>query len=169
MSSDATIWVLETNLDDTTGERLGAAMESFLKAGALDATYTPCFTKKNRPAYLLRLLAPEEKVVTLERLIFTETTSIGLRKYPVERTTMSREILRVPTQAGTALVKRCQWHDVVRYYPEHDAIATLARTSGIPYATLFAEATINAQKLPTSCEKGCNLSTQEVPTSPPQS
>lgn len=147
MGMDETVWVLETNLDDVTGERLGAALECFLSNGALDASYTPCFMKKNRPGWLLRLLVPEPLVGQLERLVFVETTAIGLRKYPVERTVMQRQMVSVPTRAGVASVKVCRWHDVVRYYPEHESIAELSKRSGLAYPLLYSEATIGAQRL----------------------
>lgn len=71
---------LETNLDDCTGECLGYAMECLLAAGARDVFYTPVFTKKNRPAYLLTVLCKEEDRQKLEEIIFMETTSIGIRR-----------------------------------------------------------------------------------------
>ena len=81
-SSDETedeIWVLETNLDDCTGEMMGLTMELLLAAGARDVNYTPIYMKKNRPACKLEVLCKDEKVSALEEVIFHQTTAIGLR------------------------------------------------------------------------------------------
>ncbi|MGN0826825.1 MAG: nickel insertion protein, partial [Kiritimatiellia bacterium] len=86
-------------------------------------------------------------VEQLERLVFVETTAIGLRKYPVERTVMRRQMVTVPTRAGLASVKICRWGDVVRFYPEHESISELSKRSGVAYPLLYSEATIEAQRL----------------------
>lgn len=83
---ESSMWVMEANLDDCTGEALGYAMEVLLEAGARDVWYTPAYMKKNRPAYVLHVLTTAEKREELEQLVFSCTTTIGVRRYPVERT-----------------------------------------------------------------------------------
>ena len=73
--------LLETNLDDCTGEVLGYTMNLLLKAGANDVWYTPIYMKKNRPAYMLSVLCRESSRETMEDIIFTHTTSIGIRRF----------------------------------------------------------------------------------------
>ena len=82
--------VLETNVDDATGEQLGVAMEALFAAGARDCHFSPCFMKKNRPGWLVRVIADEALVPAMEEVLFRETTTIGVRRYAVRRATMRR-------------------------------------------------------------------------------
>ena len=122
------LWVLETNLDDCTGEALGLAMELLLEAGARDVWYTPAFMKKNRPAYVLHVLCGEEERGKLEAVMFSCTTTIGIRRYPVERTELEREILTVNTSFGEVQVKVCRTPEGVRCYPEYESVRAICRT-----------------------------------------
>ena len=118
---------LESNIDDCSGEMLGYVMEQLMKAGARDVHYVPAFMKKNRPAYLLRVLCREEDVEVLENIIFRETTTIGIRKTVMERSILPREIREVETKYGWAKVKVCTLPDgEVRRYPEYACAAKLA-------------------------------------------
>ena len=101
------MWVMESNIDDCTGEMLGFAMEMILAAGAADVWATPIFMKKNRPAYMVSVLCREDKVEELETLVLTQTTTIGVRRYPVSRTIMDRRNETVSTRFGDAQVKVC--------------------------------------------------------------
>ncbi len=138
--------VLETNIDDSTGETLGFAMEKLFAAGALDVCFIPCFMKKNRPAYLLQIIAQKNTVPVLEKIIFTETTAIGLRKYPVERACMDREILTVQLPCGPVKVKKCSRGDIVRFYPEYDSVKALAEQTGKPFREIFELAELTAKQ-----------------------
>ena len=102
---ESSMWVMEANLDDCTGEALGYAMEVLLEAGARDVWYTPAYMKKNRPAYVLHVLTTAEKREELEQLVFSCTTTIGVRRYPVERTILPREVKEIQTRYGAAKVK----------------------------------------------------------------
>ena len=72
---ESSMWVMEANLDDCTGEALGYAMEVLLEAGARDVWYTPAYMKKNRPAYVLHVLTTAEKREELEQLVFSCTAT----------------------------------------------------------------------------------------------
>lgn len=132
--------VLESNIDDSTGELLGTAMEKIMQAGAFDVSYTPCFMKKNRPGYLLRVIAPAEKVAAIEYAIFENTTTIGIRRYPAERSVMARQAVELNTQYGKIAAKKCVWQDIVRIYPEHESVKTAAEKAQVPYKKVFDEA-----------------------------
>lgn len=132
------MYVLETNIDDATGETLGLALEKLMAAGASDAHFLPCFMKKNRPAYLLRVIAAAPEIPALERIIFESTTTIGMRKLPVDRTCMDREIRTVELPFGTVSVKRCTWNGVVRNYPEYESVRALAERTGKEFQLVFA-------------------------------
>ena len=80
------IIVMETNIDDCSGEMLGFVMEQLLDQGALDVFFTSIFMKKNRPAYRLTVVCNEEKMGLLQKVIFTQTTTIGIRYRKEQRT-----------------------------------------------------------------------------------
>ena len=141
----AEIMILETNIDDSSGETLGLAMDSLLAAGALDVHYVPVFMKKNRPAWLLRVICCEADVSAMERVIFTETSSIGLRKLPAGRTCLARTVVDVMLPAGSAKVKKCSFDGQTFYYPEYESIKALAAASGVPFADLFRDAAETAR------------------------
>ena len=134
------IQVIECNIDDSTGEMLGNAMEQLLKAGARDVHFLPCFMKKNRPAWLLRVITDAEKVPCFEEILFRCTTTIGLRKYPVERTTMAREMVEVQLPFGTVRAKRCSFGGIVRSYPEYESVKQTAEAAGLPFLEVWRAA-----------------------------
>lgn len=126
------IYILETNLDDCTGECLGYLMDRLFEAGARDAHYTPVFMKKNRPGYLLTVICDEAHIKVLEQMIFEETTTIGIRRLKAERTILPRKIIEVDTPLGKADVKVCTLPDGrMRIYPEYESAAALAEQNHI--------------------------------------
>lgn len=141
------VYVLETNIDDATGETLGLALEKLMAAGASDAHFLPCFMKKNRPAYLLRVIAAAPEIPALERILFESTTTIGMRKLPVDRICMDRENRTVKLPFGTVSVKRCSWNGVVRNYPEYESVRALAERTGKEFQLVFALAKQAAEEL----------------------
>lgn len=134
------MYVIETNIDDSTAEELGLTMEKLLAAGAADVHFEPCFMKKNRPAYILRVITTAALLPQAEDIIFRNTTTIGLRKYPVERRCMERRKVKVSLADGEAEVKRCQLGDIVRYNPEYESIKALSAASGRPFRDIFDDA-----------------------------
>src|SRR5438270_3922143 len=91
------VWVLETNLDDLPAEVIGYCYDQLLAAGALDVFSTPVFMKKNRPGVLLSVLAPQAALPALEEILFRETMTFGIRRYPVERDKLHRKPCTVTT------------------------------------------------------------------------
>lgn len=125
------IYKLETNIDDCTGELMGYVMDRLFESGAVEVNYTPVFMKKNRPAYLLTVLCAKESVSTLENIIFSETTTIGIRRMKMERTILERKMETVPLAVGEIQVKQCTLPDgTIRRYPEYETVAQLARETG---------------------------------------
>lgn len=139
-AEDSRMYVVETNIDDSTAEELGLAMEKLLSAGAADVHFEPCFMKKNRPAYILRVITPAKLLPQMEDIIFRSTSTIGLRKYPVERTCMERRIIKVRLDNGEVEVKECRLGDIVRYYPEYESVKILAGTTNLPFRKVFDKA-----------------------------
>ena len=133
------MWVMESNIDDCTGEMLGFAMEMILAAGAADVWATPIFMKKNRPAYMVSVLCREDKVEELETLVLTQTTTIGVRRYPVSRTIMDRRNETVSTRFGDAQVKVCGYKGKQYFYPEYESVKTICREHGVDFRTAYDE------------------------------
>lgn len=132
------LWVLETNLDDCTGEALGFAMELLLEAGARDVWYTSAFMKKNRPAYVLHVLCEAEKIREMEEILFSATTTIGIRRCPVKRTALERQTRRIETRYGEAQVKLCRPNGGLRCYPEFESVRAICRETGLGFPEVYA-------------------------------
>lgn len=139
-SSPRRICVLESNIDDSTGEELGLALEKLMNAGARDVHFLPCFMKKNRPGWLLRILADSDLVPELEKIVFRETTTIGLRRFPAERTCMARTQTAVRLPFGEVAVKKCTFEGVVRHYPEYESVKAIAMAAGKPFREIYRQA-----------------------------
>lgn len=139
-AADGQMYVVETNIDDSTPEELGLAMDKLFAAGAADVHFEPCFMKKNRPAYMLRAIVAADKLAAAEDVIFRNTSTIGLRKYLVERTCMVREILSVELPYGKVSVKKCRLGDIVRYNPEYESVKALSEACGKTFREVFDEA-----------------------------
>ena len=131
------VCVLESNIDDSTGEELGFVLEKLLKAGARDVHYLPCFMKKNRPGWLLRILADAALVPALEEIVFRETTTIGVRRFWAERTCMARESMTVRLSVGEVAVKKCVFEGIVRHYPEYESVKALAEATGKTFREIY--------------------------------
>jgi uncharacterized protein (TIGR00299 family) protein len=125
--------VIETNLDDITPQILGSVVQRLLEAGALDAYTVPAFMKKNRPGVQLTVLSPTDQVELLADLIFRETTTLGLRTYPVKRHELERRHEEVDTPWGPVRVKVAMLGDsVVSSTPEYEDCESLSRKHGVP-------------------------------------
>lgn len=129
--------ILESNIDDMTGEIAGYVMEQLFKSGALDVFYTPIYMKKNRPAVKLTVICSEDKLEEMEQIILSETTTIGIRKYKTERVCMDREIIRVDTPFGTARVKVSRINDIEKYAPEYEDCKRLAESGNLPLKEVY--------------------------------
>ena len=133
------IVLLETNIDNATGEQLGYAMEQLFDAGALDVWHTPIQMKKNRPAILLSALAPAELETQLAEAIFRHTPTLGVRVRPITRYVAHRDTITVQTEYGPIRLKRKYLSgQIVSQSPEHDDIAKAAQTHNLPWQTIAA-------------------------------
>ncbi|MDO4261467.1 MAG: nickel pincer cofactor biosynthesis protein LarC [Eubacteriales bacterium] len=136
------IYKLESNIDDCTGEALGYVMERLLEAGARDVHYIPVYMKKNRPAWQLNVICLREDISVMERIIFGQTTTIGIRRVRMGRTVLRRRSQIVHTPLGDACVKLCSVPDgsacgEERCYPEFDSVAELCAKSGRSYEDVY--------------------------------
>ena len=132
------IWKIETNLDDCSGETVAFALDQLFEAGAQDAYATPIYMKKNRPATMVTVICRESLIEKMEDVLFTHTTTIGIRKYPVERTILPREIRAIDTPWGKAHVKYVSWKGHIYAYPENDDVTAIAKKHHLGHPEVYA-------------------------------
>ena len=132
-----TITILETNLDDTTGEILGYTMERLLQTGALDAFYTPIQMKKNRPAVMLSVICKDAQAEKLAQIIFTETSTIGIRVRQTRRLILNRELKTLKTAVGDIRVKSYGVSGLERVQPEYEDCAKIARENNLSLQEVY--------------------------------
>lgn len=141
-----TIAVLETNLDDVSGEVLGFFVEKALASGALDVFHTPIQMKKNRPGVLLTVLCAEADADKFSELLLRETSAFGVRRTSAERRKLRREFVTVKTPFGEVQVKLGKLDGkVVQTAPEFESCRALAEKSGVPIKTVYEAAQRAAQ------------------------
>ena len=129
--------LLETNLDNATGEQLGFAMERLFDAGALDVWHTPIQMKKNRPGVLLSALGPAHLESRLAEVFLRDTPTLGVRVRPVGRYVADRDTVTVETEYGPMRLKR-KWlaGEVVSAVPEYEDVAAAARERGVGWSAV---------------------------------
>lgn len=141
------LWILESNIDDCAGEVLGYTMDLLFEAGARDVWFTPIFMKKNRPAYQLSVLCAEGQIRALDAILFRETTTIGVRRYRVERTALPRRFFEVRVPGGTVRIKACEQPDgAEKCYPEYEDVKRIARETGKSYREVYQIAKTTAEQ-----------------------
>jgi uncharacterized protein (TIGR00299 family) protein len=135
------IVLLETNLDDATGETIAYCAEQLAKAGALDVSTTPLAMKKSRPGVLLAVQCRPADADQLATIVFRETTALGLRRSTVMRQTLPRRSVTVATPYGEVPGVVATMPDGgERYSAEYEACADAARNLGIPLEDVAAAA-----------------------------
>ncbi len=132
-----TISVLEANIDDLSPQIIAYAMDRLLDRGALDVTLQPIEMKKGRPGTLLTVLARPEDRETMVRIIFAETSTLGLRIYTAERRVQERRWVDVQTPHGKVRIKVS---GEGAYAPEYEDCRRIAQESGVPLKHIIAEA-----------------------------
>jgi uncharacterized protein (TIGR00299 family) protein len=137
-----TVTVLEANLDDLNPQVFGYVMDRLLEEGALDAFAMPVQMKKNRPGTLLTVLCKPEDAAKLTRLIFAETTTLGVRRRDEQRQTLARRWVTVATQWGDVRMKVASLNgSVTNYAPEYEDCRRIAGERHVPLKTVMQEAT----------------------------
>lgn len=129
-NENQTLLLLETNLDDVSPQILGFVMERAFESGALDCWFTPIQMKKNRPATLVSILCEYDKKEVLTELLYTETTTLGVRISEVERNCLPREFVEIETEFGAVVVKIARYNGkIVNTKPEYEQIRQIALQS----------------------------------------
>jgi pyridinium-3,5-bisthiocarboxylic acid mononucleotide nickel chelatase len=141
VSPEQQVAVLEAAVDDMAPELYGYFQEKALAAGALDVYASPVTMKKNRPGLLLAVVCAIRQIDEMSRLIFSETTTIGLRYTLAARKTLHREIRKVQTSFGTVSVKVSFLQGRrINFAPEYEDCRRLAEQKGVPLKEVMAEA-----------------------------
>jgi pyridinium-3,5-bisthiocarboxylic acid mononucleotide nickel chelatase len=136
-TESTTVSVIEANLDDSSPQVVGYAVERLLEAGALDATLTAIQMKKGRPGVLLRVIAAPAQQEQLASLIFAETPTLGLRIHTAERRVQERRWVEVETGHGKI---RMKVSGDGSYAPEYEDCRAIAQATGMPLRQVIAAA-----------------------------
>jgi uncharacterized protein (TIGR00299 family) protein len=132
--------VLETNIDDMNPQIYDYVFERLFRAGARDVFLTPIQMKKNRPATMLSVIAEPSRIETMTGILFRETSTAGVRYYPVRRKILKRGAKTVNTKFGTVRVKIIEQPDGTRRAtPEYEDLKRIAAQKKIPLQILYDE------------------------------
>ena len=141
------IFVIETNIDDMSPQNFEYIFEELFKAGALDVYITNILMKKSRPAFKLTVLAEKKDLDKISSVIFSETTSIGLRYYETGRMKLERRIEKVRTKNGDVRVKLSgRPGNILIASPEYEDCARIARLKNVPLKKVYETAKLEAVK-----------------------
>ncbi len=132
-----TVSVLETNIDDMNPEIYPFVLERLLETGALDAFLTPILMKKGRPAFTLTVLCMAEKVEDLLGVLYSETTTLGVRMHTRQRRKLRRWQEKRMTSLGEVTVKVVAWNDKQTTLPEFEECKRLALAQGLPLREVY--------------------------------
>ncbi len=133
--------LIETNIDDMSPQHVELLMERLFTAGALDVWTTPIMMKKGRPAIMVSALGPASKRDQISATMIVQSTTLGVRVQPIERTKAIRRIEPVTTKWGDVRVKIRGWNGrVIDIAPEYDDCAAIARAEEVPLRDVWNEA-----------------------------
>jgi uncharacterized protein (TIGR00299 family) protein len=131
--------LLQCNIDDMTGEALGAALDLLMEEGAMDVHFTPIVMKKNRPATCVSLLCAPRDEARFKELLFRHTTTLGVKSFALEKTVLDTTVETVETPLGAVRVKHALLRgEVLRSKPELEDCRALAKRHGVPLAEVQA-------------------------------
>jgi|YelNatPaOPRAMG01_1025707.scaffolds.fasta_scaffold02844_9 uncharacterized protein (TIGR00299 family) protein len=135
------IALLETNIDDLSPQFYAPLMERLFEGGALDVFLTPVYMKKNRPGVLLNVICPPVLEESCARIIFEESSAIGVRRTLLDRYCLKRDIRKVSTPWGDVRMKIAyQGEKALNVMPEFEDVRRIAKESGIPVKTVHETA-----------------------------
>jgi len=130
--------MIETNIDDMSGEIFSYLVPRLFEHGALDVFITPIIMKKGRPGHVLSVMCEDTQVNPLEEIIFSETTTFGTRRYEVDRTELERTVSKVKTSYGEISVKKAYSNGkYLKFSPEYDECADAAKKHGVPVREVY--------------------------------
>ncbi|MBG9775290.1 nickel insertion protein [Brevibacillus laterosporus] len=138
--------LLQANLEDTPQEWLGYTMQSLYAAGAKDVSYFSITMKKNRPGLMLQVMCYESQQQIMKSIMFQETTTFGIRYFPVTCHRLTEQILDVKTKWGEVEVKLGFYHgDCVQIAPDFEICSKLAEDHDVPLRKIYQKAMMMAK------------------------
>ena len=141
------VFLIETNIDDMTGEEIGHAVRVLFDTGALDVWTTPIQMKKSRPGTTLSVIAAQNNLGPIATVFFTQTSTLGVRARQLERLVADRQGVQVETEYGPVKVKLRKIGDqVTQIAPEYDDCAKIATELGLPISQIMQSAKSAASK-----------------------
>jgi len=147
--------MIEACVDDMNPELYGFLMDRLVADGALDVFWVPVYMKKNRPGTMVQVLCTRDQKNSLIQRILTETTSLGVRHYAVDRNSLPREPAQVNTRFGPVQVKKVTAPDgEVRWVPEYEACKNIALEKNIPLRIVYDTVSGDAEKALSDSGKG---------------
>ena len=132
--------IIEVNIDDMNPEMYEVIEEKLFDNGALDVYKTNILMKKNRPAVKLTVLTTRELLNKIENILFTETTTLGIREYPVKKKMLKRSFEKIQTKFGEVDVKKGFLNGkVIKIKPEYETCKKLAKINDVPILEIYSE------------------------------
>ncbi|MEP9410490.1 MAG: nickel pincer cofactor biosynthesis protein LarC [Candidatus Brocadia sp.] len=133
------MWIVETNIDNMTGEILGYIMDKLFEAGAVDVYFTSIQMKKGRPGIIISIIVSELNLPSVESVLFNQTTTFGIRKYKVIRKVLTREFKELDSPLGKIKVKIGKFNsDIKSISPEYEDCKKIAEEKGIPLKQVYS-------------------------------
>jgi uncharacterized protein (TIGR00299 family) protein len=141
------VCLLETNIDDVSGELVGSVTDTLFKHGALDVFTSPIYMKQSRPAEQISVLCKLEDAQQLEQVLFEQGLTFGIRKQILQRSKLAREFVAVQTEFGEIKIKVGSWGgQVVNAKPEFSDCSSAAKKHNVPVKTVLDAAIIAYRK-----------------------
>lgn len=132
--------IIECNIDDMNPEFYDYIIDSLFSAGARDVFITPIIMKKSRPAVKLSVLCLPGDEKRINEVLFLETSTLGVRKYHIDKTMLERKTEQIDTKFGPVRVKSAFFQGVcIKSKPEYDDCISIARSSGLPVSQVYNE------------------------------
>ncbi len=140
-------WLIECNIDDMNPEWYEFIVEKLFQNGAQDVYLTNIIMKKTRPGTKLSILCNNENLEVLKEIMLLETTSIGLRFFPVEKSMLDRKVISISTIYGEVRIKAAYLNnEIIHQKPEYEDCKKIARETGKPLKEIIDHITLNLQK-----------------------
>lgn len=141
------LMILETNIDDMNPEIFDYIMERLFHANALDVFFQPVHMKKNRLGLVLHVLCRPDHVSELRKIIFRETTTLGIRERTTTRRALARHEFNVETEFGEIQIKAAEYEpNKFKFIPEYDECRLAANRNGVPLQDVYRAAVNSAEK-----------------------
>ncbi len=125
------VYEINFTIDDSSGEIMGYLMEKLIKNGALDVYFTPVFMKKNRPAFNITVLASPLDFRKILEIIFSESTTLGVRYSKTDRVVLKREVMSFDTSLGSVRIKMTTFNGKTRFKPEYEDLTAISEKKGL--------------------------------------